>query len=63
MISSAIVGTLVGYPFGYSLDTQHGEWEKINPKNGSHEGVFDLFDTNKQIKPVDLTGKHDLKVK
>ena len=47
----------------YSLDTQHGDWEKINPKNGQHEGSFDLFDINTMNKSIDYSGNHNLKVK
>ena len=47
----------------YSSDTQHGEFELINPRTGSHEGALGLF--NLQIKPnsLDRSGAHDLKVK
>lgn len=48
----------------FSLDTQHGEWERINPKNGKHEGSFELFDITKTTgKAVDNSGQHNLKVK
>jgi len=43
------------------LDTQHGRFEMVNPKNGRHLGEFD-FDFNK-IKPADKNGSHDLKMR
>jgi filamentous hemagglutinin len=46
----------------YSLDTQHGEFELINPKNGKHEGAARLFDL-RQTKVADASGRHNLKVK
>ena len=48
-----------GYLF--ALDTQHGRFEMVNPKNGRHLGEFD-FDFNK-TKPADKNGSHDLKVR
>jgi filamentous hemagglutinin len=27
----------------YSLDTQHGEFELINPRTGQHEGAVQIF--------------------
>ena len=47
----------------YSLDTQHGRWEKINPKTGAHEGEFKLIDQRPIPNSVDRSGQHDLKVK
>jgi hypothetical protein len=46
----------------YSVDTQHGAWEKINPKTGAHEGQYRLLDLKPQ-KPADLSGGHDLRIK
>ncbi|MEG7360779.1 colicin E3/pyocin S6 family cytotoxin [Pseudomonas citronellolis] len=48
-----------GYLF--ALDTQHGRFEMVNPKNGRHLGEFD-FDFNK-TKPADKNGSHDLKMR
>ncbi len=45
----------------YALDTQHGRFEVINPKNGKHLGEVD-FEFN-QKKPADKSGGHDLRVK
>jgi filamentous hemagglutinin len=45
----------------YALDTQHGIFEVINPKNGKHLGEVD-FEFN-QKKPADKSGGHDLRVK
>ena len=44
----------------YSVDTQHGRFEKCNSK-GKHQGEvnFDL----EQTKPADSSGKHDVRVK
>jgi len=44
----------------YSVDTQHGRFEKCTSK-GKHQGEvnFDL----KQTKPADSSGKHNLRVK
>ncbi len=44
----------------YSVDTQHGRFEKTNSK-GKHLGEFD-FDF-KPTKPADTSGRHNLKVK
>ncbi|WP_311773169.1 colicin E3/pyocin S6 family cytotoxin [Listeria booriae] len=44
----------------YSVDTQHGRFEKTNAK-GKHQGEVD-FDFNNQ-KPADKSGKHDIRVK
>jgi hypothetical protein len=44
----------------YSVDTQHGRFEKCNSK-GKHQGEFDI-DLN-QTKPADKSGDHDIKVK
>jgi Possible hemagglutinin (DUF637)/Pre-toxin domain with VENN motif len=46
----------------YSVDTQHGAWERINPKNGAHEGQFRLLDLTPQ-KPADPSGGHNLRMK
>jgi len=46
----------------YSLDTQHGEFELINPKTGKHEGAVRLFDL-RQTKIADTSGGHNLRVK
>src|SRR5699024_3417498 len=43
----------------YSVDTQHGRFEKTN-KKGKHEGEFD-FDFM-PTKPADSSGGHDLRV-
>ena len=45
----------------FSVDTQHGRFEKINPKTGRHEGEYN-FDMV-QTKPADKSGKHDLDLK
>ncbi|WP_369992022.1 hypothetical protein [Pseudomonas xanthosomatis] len=45
----------------YAVDTQHGRFEVVNPKNGRHLREVD-FDFNQQ-KPADKSGGHDLKVK
>mgnify|MGYP003587957701 CR=1 FL=1 len=46
----------------YSLDTQHGRFEKIDMKNGKHLG-----EVNIDLKPIsgtiDTSGQHNLKVK
>jgi filamentous hemagglutinin len=47
----------------YSLDTQHGRWEKVNPKTGAHEGEFRLVDGKFVEGSIDNKGLHDLKVK
>ncbi|PRR90353.1 MULTISPECIES: T7SS effector LXG polymorphic toxin [unclassified Bacillus (in: firmicutes)] len=44
----------------YSVDTQHGRFEKTNNK-GKHQGEVD-FDF-KQTKPADASGGHNLKIK
>ena len=41
----------------WSLDTQHGHFEKLN-KRGKHLGAFDL--RGSQVKPPDATGRHDI---
>jgi hypothetical protein len=46
----------------YSLDTQHGEFEVINPRTGQHEGAVELFGL-KRTKTADTKGKHNLRVK
>jgi len=46
----------------YSVDTQHGRFEKVNPKNGKHMGEVDI-DLNPIDGKVDNSGWHDLKVK
>ncbi len=45
----------------YAMDTQHGRFEVINPKNGKHLGEVNF--EFKQTKPADKTGGHDLKIK
>jgi RHS repeat-associated protein len=42
----------------YSVDTQHGRFEKSNSK-GQHLGEFDIDST--QQKPADISGKHNIK--
>ncbi|NMD72720.1 hypothetical protein HHO41_21060 [Bacillus sp. DNRA2] len=44
----------------YSVDTQHGRFEKTNSK-GKHQGEVD-FDF-KPTKPADVSGGHNLKIK
>lgn len=46
----------------FSLDSQHGRLEKINPKNGKHLGEYDIYG-QEQTKPADNSGEHNLKVK
>ena len=46
----------------YSLDTQHGEFELINPRTGQHEGAVNLFGLNR-TKQADTKGGHNLRVK
>ncbi|AXO87793.1 hypothetical protein DZC75_07120 [Pseudomonas parafulva] len=43
----------------YALDTLHGCFKVLNPKNGKHMGEVD-FEFN-QTKPADTTGRHNLK--
>ncbi|MDO7904357.1 hypothetical protein ACE1YR_20500 [Pseudomonas sp. K1(2024)] len=45
----------------YALDTLHGRFKVLNPKNGKHMGEVD-FEFN-QTKPADTTGRHNLKIK
>lgn len=45
----------------FALDTQHGRFEVINPKNGKHMGEVN-FDFN-TTKPADTSGGHNIKVK
>ena len=47
----------------YALDTQHGRWESINPKNGKHQGEVTLHSLTPVKGTIDNSGKHDLKVK
>ncbi|MFC3627492.1 hemagglutinin repeat-containing protein [Vogesella amnigena] len=48
----------------YSLDTQHGAWERINPKNGAHEGEYKMLNPLELVeRSVDTSGRHNLKVK
>ena len=48
----------------YSLDTQHGRWEKVNGKNGKHEGEAYLYEPRKIVpNSIDPKGGHDLNVK
>lgn len=44
----------------YSLDTQHGRFEKCNSK-GKHQGEINI--DLSQTKPADSSGSHDLIVK
>ena len=46
----------------YSLDTEKGRFELINPKTGKHEGEFSMFQLN-QTGITDTSGRHDLRVK
>ena len=46
----------------YALDTQHGRFEQVSPKNGKHQGEVDMG--MKYIEgSKDTSGGHDLKVK
>ncbi|WP_025842206.1 colicin E3/pyocin S6 family cytotoxin, partial [Asaia platycodi] len=45
----------------YSVDTQHGRLEKINPRNGNHLGEFN-FNLDPTGK-IDRSGGHDIKVR
>ena len=47
----------------YSLDTQHGEFELINPRTGQHEGAVNLYQLTIKPNSIDRTGGHNLKVK
>lgn len=47
----------------YSLDTQHGRWEKIDGKTGKHIGEVYLHDLKSVPNSYDQSGKHNLKVK
>lgn len=46
----------------YAVDSQHGRFEKINPKNGQHLGEYDLGG-NLIPNSLDKSGGHNLKVK
>jgi hypothetical protein len=46
----------------YSLDTEKGRFELINPRTGKHEGEFSLFQLA-QTGKIDNSGRHDLRVK
>jgi hypothetical protein len=46
----------------FALDTQHGRFESLNPKNGKHLGEVD-FDFNSIPNSLDKSGEHDLKMK
>lgn len=45
----------------YSIDTQHGTFEKCDIKTGKHLGEYDF--SLQQTKPADTSGGHNLKVK
>jgi filamentous hemagglutinin len=45
----------------WSVDTQHGTLERIDPRTGKHLGEYN-FDL-KQISPADTSGGHDLRVR
>lgn len=49
--------------FLYSLDTQHGRWEKIDGKTGKHISEVYLHDLATVPNSYDKSGGHDLKVK
>lgn len=46
----------------FSVDTQHGRFESLNPKNGKHLGEVDI-DFNPIKNSIDKSGGHDLKMK
>jgi len=46
----------------YAVDSQHGRFEVVNPKNGKHLGEVDI-DLELIPRKLDNSGKHDLKVK
>ncbi|MBU9368296.1 hypothetical protein KTE69_07860 [Burkholderia multivorans] len=46
----------------YAVDSQHGRFEKVNGKTGSHMGEFSMLEL-KPTKPADTSGQHDLKLK
>ncbi|WP_244640678.1 RHS repeat-associated core domain-containing protein [Pseudomonas fluorescens] len=46
----------------YSLDTQHGRFEKIDMKKGKHLGEVDM-NTSPIPNSLDPSGKHDLRVR
>ncbi|WP_252177530.1 hypothetical protein [Endozoicomonas sp. 4G] len=48
--------------FLYSIDSQHGRFEKNDPKSGKHIDEVDI-DLNPVEKKYDSSGQHDLKVK
>lgn len=47
----------------YSLDTQHGEFEVINPKTLKHEGAVRLYDLKPVPNSTDRSGAHNLRKK
>ena len=47
----------------YSLDTQHGRFEKINSRTGQHEGEVRLYDLEPVPGSVDRSGGHNLRVR
>jgi len=47
----------------YSIDTQHGRLEKINPKTGTHEGEYRLLDIKAIDNSTDHSGGHNLRIK
>ena len=47
--------------FLYAVDTQHGRFEKINPKNGQHLGEYNLGGGFIEGS-IDKSGGHNLRV-
>lgn len=45
----------------WSVDTQHGEFEKLD-KKGRHQGAFDIDLNPIKGKGPDMSGRHDIKV-
>jgi len=45
----------------FSLDSQHGRFEVINPKNGKNLGEVDFSFAS--TKPADSSGGHDIRIK
>jgi len=46
----------------FAVDTQHGRFESLNPKNGKHLGEVD-FDFKSIPNSIDKSGGHDLIMK
>ncbi|MGV7244839.1 hypothetical protein [Caballeronia sp. M23-90] len=46
----------------YAVDSQHGRFEQVNGKNGTHMGEVSMLDL-RPTKPADTSGQHDLKLK